>query len=77
MNRKTIRLIVFFALFTVIGVFSFQVFWVKKAFSLQEKQFNDRVHIALTNVVHEVQKMNSDSAAIYEPQLNSSLQIII
>ena len=28
---------------------------------------NERVHVALTNVVHEVQKMNNDSAAIYEP----------
>lgn len=67
MNSKTIRIIIFLALFTVIGVFSFQVFWVKKAFNLQEKQFNDRVHVALSNVVREIQKINQDSAAIYEP----------
>lgn len=67
MNSKTIRIIIFLALFTVIGVFSFQLFWVKKAFNIQERQFNDRVYIALTNVVHEVQMMNQDSAAIYEP----------
>ena len=75
MNRKTIRIIISLALFTVVGVFSFQVFWVKKAFNIQEKQFNDRVHVALTNVVYEVQKMNNDSAAIYEPvkQITSKL----
>lgn len=67
MNRKTIRLIIFFAAFTVIGVFSFQWFWVKKAFNLQEKQFNERVHVALSNVVSEVQRLNLDSSAIYEP----------
>lgn len=67
MNRKTIRLIIFFAAFTVIGVFSFQWFWVKKAFNLQEKQFNERVHVALSNVVNEVQQLNKDSSAIYEP----------
>jgi two-component system phosphate regulon sensor histidine kinase PhoR len=67
MSRKTIRLIIFFAAFTVIGVFSFQIFWVKKAFSLEEKQFNERVHVALSSVVKEVQKLNKDSSAIYEP----------
>ncbi len=67
MNSRTIRIIIFLALFTIIGVFSFQLFWVNRAFNIQEKQFNDRVHVALTNVVHEVQKMNNDSAAIYEP----------
>ena len=67
MNRKTIRLIIFFAAFTLIGVFSFQVFWVQRAFSLQEKQFNERAHVALSNVVREVQQLNNDSSAIYEP----------
>lgn len=67
MNRKTIRLIIFFAVFTVIGIFSFQIIWVQRAFSLQEKQFNERVHVALTNVVKEVQRLNNDSSNIYEP----------
>ncbi len=67
MNRKTIRLIIFFAAFTVIGVFSFQFIWVKKAFTLEEKQFNERVHVALSSVVSEVQRLNKDSSAIYEP----------
>jgi two-component system phosphate regulon sensor histidine kinase PhoR len=67
MNQKTIRLIIFFAAFTVIGVFSFQWFWVKKAFNLQEKQFNERVHVALSSVVGEIQQLNKDSSAIYEP----------
>ena len=67
MNRKTVRLIIFFAAFTVIGVFSFQFFWVKKAFTLEEKQFNERVHVALSSVVSEVQRLNKDSSAIYEP----------
>lgn len=67
MNRKTIRLIIFFAAFTVIGVFSFQIFWINKAFSLEEKQFNERVHVALSSVVKEIQGLNNDSSAIYEP----------
>ncbi len=67
MNRQAIRIIIFIALFTIIGVFSFQIFWVSKAFNIQEKQFNDRIHVALTNVVAEIQKLNQDSADLYEP----------
>lgn len=67
MNRKTIRLIIFFAVFIIIGVFSFQLFWFNRAFNIQEKQFNERVHVALSNVVREVQRLNNDSSAIYEP----------
>lgn len=67
MNRQTIRIIIFLASFTIIGVFSFQIFWVNKAFSIQEKQFNDRIHVALTNVVSEIQQLNQDSADLYEP----------
>lgn len=67
MSRKNIRLIILFAIITIVGIFSFQLFWVKKAFNLQEKQFNERVHVALTNVVEEVQRLNKDSSSIYEP----------
>lgn len=67
MKRKYIRLVIFFAAITVIGVFSFQLFWVSKAYNIQEKQFNERVHVALSNVVREVQQLNQDSSALYEP----------
>ncbi|MEQ8908655.1 MAG: hypothetical protein RIC95_05655 [Vicingaceae bacterium] len=67
MKRKYIRLVILFAAITVIGVFSFQLFWVSKAYNLQEKQFNERVHVALSNVVREVQLLNQDSSELYEP----------
>ena len=34
---------------------------------MQEKQYNERVHVALTNVVEEIKKLNNDSSEIYEP----------
>ncbi|MAY83621.1 MAG: two-component sensor histidine kinase [Flavobacteriales bacterium] len=67
MKRSYIRLIIFFAVFTIIGVFSFQIFWVRKAFDLQQRQFDQRVHVALSNVVEEVQRLNMDSSALYQP----------
>lgn len=67
MKRSYIRLIIFFAVFTIIGIFSFQIFWVRKAFDLQQRQFDERVHVALTNVVEEVQRLNMDSSDLYQP----------
>jgi two-component system phosphate regulon sensor histidine kinase PhoR len=67
MKRRTIRIVIFFAVFTIIGIVSFQLFWVQKAYNLQEKQFNERIHVALNNVVREVQRLNEDSSEIYEP----------
>tara|TARA_R110002096_G_C14623260_1_gene724251 strand:- start:1195 stop:2478 length:1284 start_codon:yes stop_codon:yes gene_type:complete len=67
MNRRTIRLIIFFAAFTILGIVSFQIIWVQRAFSLEEKQFNERVHVALTDVVQEVKRLNKDSSDSYEP----------
>ena len=67
MKRSYIRLIIFFAAFTVIGIFSFQIFWISKAFNLQQRQFDERVHVALTDVVDEIQRLNNDSSDLYEP----------
>ena len=67
MNRSTIRLIIFFAAFTLVGIFGFQLFWFQKAYNIKEKQFNERIHVALSNVVREVQRLNEDSSDIFEP----------
>lgn len=67
MNRKAIRIIIVFATFSLIGVIATQIYWVNKAFNLQEKQFNQRVHVALTNVTSEILRLSGDSSEVYEP----------
>ena len=67
MNRKTIRIIIFLATFSLIGIIATQIFWVKNAYNLQEKQFNDRVHIALTNVTHQLLNINKDESELVNP----------
>ncbi len=67
MNRRSIRIIIVFATLSLIGVVATQIYWVNKAFDLQEKQFNQRVHIALTNVTNEILTLNGDSSEVYEP----------
>jgi len=67
MNRNTIRIIIFLAVFSLIGIIATQFFWVKNAYNLQEKQFNDRVHVALTNVTHDLLDFNEDESTLVNP----------
>jgi len=67
MNRNTIRIIIFLAVFSLIGIVATQMFWVKNAYNLQEKQFNDRVIVALTNVTHDLLDINEDESTIINP----------
>lgn len=67
MNRKTIRTIIFLAVFSLIGIIATQMFWVKNAYNLQEKQFNDRVRIALTSVTHDLLDINKDESTLINP----------
>lgn len=67
MKRRTIRIIILLAVISLIGIIATQLFWVRNAYNLQEKQFNDRVHIALTNVTHELLNINQDESQLFEP----------
>lgn len=67
MNSKTIRIIIIFAVVSLIGMIATQIFWVKNAYNLEEKQFNDRVHIALTNVTRELLSINKDESDLINP----------
>jgi len=67
MNRKTIRIIIFLAIFSLVGIVATQIFWVKNAYNLQEEQFNDRVHVALTNVTHELLNIHKDESELINP----------
>ncbi|MBL4593738.1 MAG: HAMP domain-containing histidine kinase [Flavobacteriales bacterium] len=67
MNRKTIRTIIFLAIFSLVGIIATQIFWVKNAYNIQEEQFNDRVHVALTNVTHELLNIHKDESELINP----------
>ena len=73
MSRRTIYILILVALTALSGIIITQIYWVRRAYSLQEKQFNDRVVIALSSVVDRIQEANADSAFV-EPvnQLSTS-----
>ena len=62
MSRRTIAIIILFATVSLAAIVAGQVFWVKNAYSYQEKQFNDRVVIAMTSVVKRILTINRDPA---------------
>lgn len=41
-----------------------QIYWVSSAYNLQEKEFNDRVVIAMSSVVERIQQIGQDSALV-------------
>jgi two-component system phosphate regulon sensor histidine kinase PhoR len=79
MNRLTIRTIIFLATISLVGIITTQYFWVTNAYSLEEKQFNERVHIALSNVSHQLLNINKDESQLINPvkQISSNYFIAI
>lgn len=54
MHKSKVRLIIFFAGLAMIGIIFIQFYWMKNAFQLQEKLFDDRVNVALKSVVNRM-----------------------
>jgi two-component system phosphate regulon sensor histidine kinase PhoR len=59
MSRTTIRLLVILSTLSIIGVIVTQIYWVRKALDMRERQFNQRVHVALQEVAEEMAKLNA------------------
>jgi len=66
MNRRTIYLVIILGLISLAGIIVTQVFWVKEAYKLENKQFNDRVVIAMSSVVDDILTMKQ-SETFVEP----------
>lgn len=78
MGRRTIGTVIVLALLAVIGVVATQILWLNRVTEVQteevqlqrqrkaqlDKQFNDRVSIALTNVAEQILTMNQDPSKL-------------
>ncbi len=62
MKRSTIRLVVVLATLSIIGITVTQLFWVKRAFDFREKEFDQNVTDALTQVARSILKYNNHPA---------------
>ena len=77
MSRRSIFLVVFLAIISLLGVVSIQIFWVNKAFNIQEREFNDRTVVALTSVVEKIQELNKDSSEVADPVTQESSNFFV
>lgn len=64
MNRKAFRLIIVLAAISIAGVVVIQLFWVRRAFDLREKQFTHNVNIALLNSVTTLCELNGNEISL-------------
>ena len=64
MTRQRIRILILTGLLSIGGTLVLQLIWLQQAIDLGEREFNDRVFIALTEVVDEIQSMRGDSALV-------------
>lgn len=64
MSRKTIYALIVLAVMTLSGIVVTQIYWVRQAYSLQEKEVNDRIVIAMSTVVQRILDMNQDSSFV-------------
>lgn len=64
MTRRKINTIIVLAILTLGAVVVTQIYWVQRAYKIQEQQFNTSVVSAMTAVVDRILEMNNDSAVV-------------
>ncbi len=67
MSPKTIRFILILMLITISGLFITQVYWFKKSFTLHQRQFDEKINIALRSVAHQLLISNKDTSSRIPP----------
>ncbi len=58
MTHRTLRLIIILATISIVGIFITQVYWVRRAFDLKERQFDQTVQVSLQDVAEKISKFN-------------------
>ncbi|MCU0389805.1 MAG: HAMP domain-containing histidine kinase [Thermoflexibacter sp.] len=61
MTHNTFRFIIILAVISIVGIVITQLYWVRRAFDLKEKQFNQAVHIGLQDVAQQIASYNKHS----------------
>lgn len=54
MHRKNLRRIILFGSVVMTGLLIVQVFWINRAFNIEERQFNHSVQVALKNIADSI-----------------------
>lgn len=66
MKNATIRLVFVLALLSAAGIIATQVFWVKRAYDLEEKEVNLKINNALREVSFDISKLHKTQMQVYD-----------
>ncbi len=58
MKSYSIRLLIIFGIITLVGIITFQVYWVKKTYAIRENHFNQTISVALFDVAMKIAEFN-------------------
>jgi two-component system phosphate regulon sensor histidine kinase PhoR len=67
LSNKSLRLLVILATLSIVGITSTQIYWVRKAFDLQQDQFDRDARSALFNVAQELFAQNNKAIPVKSP----------
>jgi len=78
MKRNQIRFIVILGAFAIIGITVVQIYWMKKAWNIREKQFNQTIFIGLKTVAEKMSVYNQTVLPNENPvnQLSSNYFVV-
>ena len=73
MNKRTITLLLIFALLSIFGIISIQIYWVQRAFDANRKQNEQKIQVALQNIAEEIAAYSNTTLPSQSPinQLSS------
>lgn len=63
MKNQQIRLVVILGVIAIISIISVQVYWLRKAYDIKERQFNETIHTALQQVAEKMANVNDGELA--------------
>lgn len=64
MNRRSLYIVILLAFISLSGIVILQIYWVNKAYSFEERQFNHNVVSTITKVVERILDLNEDSSVV-------------
>lgn len=61
MKNNQIRTVIILGVIAIVGIITVQVFWLRKAYDVKERQFTETIHTALQNVAYKIANNNNTS----------------
>ncbi len=67
MKSHGIRLLIVFGIMTLVGIITFQVYWVRKTYDIRESHFSQTISIALFDVAVKIASFNETALQVPTP----------